>query len=202
MKRVIILLTLLILTSFFGYAQIETYDYIAPFQKKFSAVKKDNKWGFINDEGIIAINFRDDLVTTKTNDGEYPVFSNGKCLVVKKESGISYFGYIDTSGKTIIKPVFLNATNFKNKKAIVLKLNKETRGYNNVLGKKIVYYTYVEVIIDEYGEIKEHLTAPTNIVLVKGMFKGVPKIGSKFLSEKLIATKSKDQKWTIKRISN
>jgi hypothetical protein len=121
---------------------------------------------------------------------------------LKKQNDISYFGYIDTFGKTVIKPAFLNATNFHNNSAIVLKLNKEKTGYNNILGKNIVYYTYVEVIINASGEIKENLTAPTNIILRKEKLKIPPKITSKFLSEKLISVKNKKGSWTIKKYKN
>ena len=57
------------------------------------------------------MSFRDDFVTTKSDDDNYPVFKNGIC-------------YIDNSGETVIEPRFLNATNFINKTAIALELKK------------------------------------------------------------------------------
>jgi hypothetical protein len=199
MKKVAILLILTFLTPFFGYTQ--TLDYVSPFHEGFSAVKKGNQWAFINKEGVIVIDFRDDLVSTKTNEQEYPVFKNNRCIIIKKEKNISYFGYIDTSGKTVIKPTFLNATNFKNNLAIVLDLKKEVAGYNHIIGKDIVYYTYLEVIINAKGEIKEKLTAPKNVVLAKKFLPVSPKITSKLLSKKLVAVINQNQKWTIKKIT-
>jgi hypothetical protein len=202
MKKVAILFLITFLTPFFGYTQtLDAFDDISPFYEGFSAVKKGNKWAFINKEGTIVIDFRDDLVATKTNEQEYPIFKNNRCIIIKKEKNISYFGYIDTSGKTVVKPTFLNATNFKNNMAIVLDLKKEVAGYNNVIGKDIVYTTYLEVIINAKGEIKEKLTAPRNVVLAKKFLPIPPKITSKLLSKKLVAVINQNQKWTIKKIT-
>jgi len=201
MKRAIILLVTIAFIPFLGFAQTtESFDYISPFNDGLAAVKKDNQWAFINGKGDIVIDFRNDLVTTKTTDGEYPVFKSDRCIIIKKENEISYFGYINTSGKTVIKPVFLNATNFLNNVAIVLKLNKEKAGYNNVLGKNVIYYNYLEVIINANGEIKDILTKPTNVVLRKEKLKIPPKITSKFLSSKLVSVKNKKGSWTLKKI--
>jgi hypothetical protein len=203
MKRTLILVVALYIIPFFGISQtIENLDFISPFEENLAAVKKGNQWGFINKEGALVINFRTDLVKTRIRNEEYPVFNNGRCIILKKQNDISYFGYIDTFGKTVIKPTFLNATNFHNNSAIVLKLNKEKAGYNNILGKDIVYYTYIEVIINANGEIKENLTAPINVILSKEKLKIPPKITSKFLSEKLISVKNKKGRWTIKKYKN
>ncbi|WP_339885560.1 WG repeat-containing protein [Polaribacter vadi] len=203
MKRVVILFLLTFLTPFIGFTQTSiSFDYVSPFYEGFSAVKKGNQWAFINTEGVIVIDFRDDLVSTKINNEEYPIFKNNRCIIVKEENKISYFGYIDSSGKTVINPTFLNATNFQNSIAIVLKLNKEKAGFNNVLGKNIVYYTYLEVITNKEGEIKENLTAPKNVVLSKKNLSKPPKITSKFLSDKLVLILDEHQKWIIKKIAN
>ncbi|AOW16836.1 hypothetical protein LPB03_04850 [Polaribacter vadi] len=203
MKRVVILFLLTFLTPFIGFTQTSiSFDYVSPFYEGFSAVKKGNQWAFINTEGVIVIDFRDDLVSTKINNEEYPIFKNNRCIIVKEENKISYFGYIDSSGKTVINPTFLNAINFQNSIAIVLKLNKEKAGFNNVLGKNIVYYTYLEVIINKEGEIKENLTVPKNVVLSKKNLSKPPKITSKFLSDKLVLILDEHQKWIIKKIAN
>ena len=203
MKRVVILFLLTFLTPFIGFTQTSiSFDYVSPFYEGFSAVKKGNQWAFINTEGVFVIDFRDDLVSTKINNEEYPIFKNNRCIIVKEENKISYFGYIDSSGKTVINPTFLNATNFQNSIAIVLKLNKEKAGFNNVLGKNIVYYTYLEIITNKEGEIKENLTAPKNVVLSKKNLSKPPKITSKFLSDKLVLILDEHQKWIIKKIAN
>jgi hypothetical protein len=203
MKKVANLFIVTFLIPFFGFTQTtDTFETISPFHEGFAAVKKGNQWGFINTEGTIVIDFRDDLVTTKTHEGAYPVFKNNRCIIVKKEKKISYFGYIDIAGKTVIAPTFLNAINFQNNVAIVLELKKEIAGYNNVLGKDIVYYTYLEVLINTQGEIKQQLTTPENIVLERKYLPAPPKITSKLLSEKLVKVLNKNRKWTIKKILN
>ena len=83
------------------------------------------------------MDFRNDLVPTKTDNASYPIFSNDKCLIVEVKDGVNYYGYIDKSGKTIITPQFLNATNFKYEKAIALKIHKETIGYNDIFKKAV-----------------------------------------------------------------
>ncbi|WP_299667851.1 WG repeat-containing protein [uncultured Polaribacter sp.] len=203
MKRVVILFLLAFLTPFFAFTQTQdTFEKISPFYEGLSAIKKGNQWAFINTKGAIIIGFRDDLVTTKTNDGVYPVFRNNRCLIVKEKEHISYFGYIDTVGKTVIEPTFLNAENFQNNVAIVLELKKEIAGYNNVIGKSIVYRTYSEVIINKKGEMIENLTAPKNIVLERKFLLKPPKITSKLLSEQLVAVLNKNKRWMLKRITN
>lgn len=199
MKKVVILLVVLFLIPVFVGAQsIENLDFISPFNDGLSAIKKDNQWAFINQEGAIVINFRNDLVTTKFNDGNYPVFVNNRCLIMKEINGISYFGYIDTSGKTIIDTQFLNAQNFQNNEAIVLKLTEEFIGKNDVLGKNIVQYKYYEVIIDTDGNINQYLTPKGfNTVLDKKYIKTPPKITSRRISDNLYAIYGENKNWTI-----
>lgn len=199
MKKVVILLVVLFLIPVFVVAQsIENLDFISPFNDGLSAIKKDNQWAFINQEGAIVINFRNDLVTTKFNDGNYPVFVNNRCLIMKEINGISYFGYIDTSGKTIIDTQFLNAQNFQNNEAIVLKLTEEFIGKNDVLGKNIVQYKYYEVIIDTDGNINQYLTPKGfNTVLDKKYIKTPPKITSRRISDNLYAIYGENKNWTI-----
>lgn len=199
MKKVVILLVVLFLIPVFVGAQsIENLDFISPFNDGLSAIKKDNQWAFINQEGAIVINFRNDLVTTKFNDGNYPVFVNNRCLIMKGINGISYFGYIDASGKTIIDTQFLNAQNFQNNEAIVLKLTEEFIGKNDVLGKNIVQYKYYEVIIDTDGNINQYLTPKGfNTVLDKKYIKTPPKITSRRISDNLYAIYGENKNWTI-----
>mgnify|MGYP003625778902 CR=1 FL=1 len=200
MKSTNMLFTLLFLIPFFGFSQTtEIFDYVSPFHEGFSAVKSGNQWGFINKEGSLVIGFRDDLFPSKIKDESYPVFSNNRCIIVKKENAIAYFGYIDTSGKTVIPATFLNATNFKNDVAIVLELFKEIAGHNDIMGKDIVYYTYREVIINANGKIKEKLTSPKNVVLTKQFLIEPPEITSKFLSVNMVKTLNDNKKWMLKK---
>lgn len=199
MKKGIILLVALFLVSIFGITQnIENVDYISSFNDGLAAIKKDNKWGFINKEGDIVLNFRNDLVATKSNGGEYPIFQNGRCLISKETNGILYYGYIDTLGKIVIEPQFINASNFINNEAIVLHLIKNVIGENDILEIKMVNYKYHEVVIDINGEIKEFLTPKGfSIVLDKKYLKIPPKITSKRISDNMYAVLNENKKWTI-----
>ncbi|MFD2915751.1 WG repeat-containing protein [Psychroserpens luteus] len=203
-KKAIILFIVIVLIPIFGFTQsIEHLDYISPIHDGFAAIKKDGQWAFINANGDMVVSFRNDLVTTKLDQGSYPVFVENRCLIQEKKDGISYFGYIDPSGKTIIEPQFLNATNFNNGNAIVLELVKEITGRNAALKKDIVYYKYFETIIDKNGEIKRYLNPPgVNIVLDREFLREPPKINSKRLSDNLYAILNKNKKWSLITIKN
>jgi len=175
-------------------------DYISPFYDDVAAVKKGNNWGFMDKEGTIIVNFRDDLVSSETDKGNYPIFSNERCLIYIEKSGVVYFGYIDKLGKTVIEPQFLNATNFNENAAIVLKLVKEKLGTNELM-KTVVSYDYYEVVVDKEGEIGPYLNdEPVHITLANQNTKKKPVITSKFVSENLIAVRNNNKKWTIKTI--
>ena len=198
MKKIIILF---ILIPFLGFSQItDKLDYISPYNEGFSAVKKGNQWAFINLKGNIVIDFRDNLVLTETNNKKYPVFINERCLISEKKDGISYFGYIDTSGTTIIEPQFLNATNFDEEFAIVIELYKEILGKNNILNKQTVRYESTEVIINKSGIIIRKLTEPKGLALSRNYINKPPKISSKIIAENLFSALGKDNKIIIKKI--
>lgn len=142
-------------------------------------------------------------MATSIDNAYYPIFSEDRCLVIEVKNGISYFGYIDTSGKTVIEPQFLNATNFSKGEAMTLKLIKETVARNKALGKDVVYYKYFEVAIDTIGTVGNYLTQKgVNVVLDKSYLKKPPQITSKHISENLYAIKHKDKTWTIINYNN
>lgn len=199
MKKIVIAL---ILIPFFGFTQtIKNLDFIAPMSDDLIAVQKNNTWGFINNEGTLVIDFRDDLVLTPSAQGEYPVFKNGRCLISEKKDGITYFGYIDKTGETIIEPQFLNATNFENNKALVLHVIEERIGKNEILGKNVVFHRCFEVLIDHNGEIKNYLNPEgVNIVLSKTRLRTPPNITSKKITDNIYAVLNKNKKWTVEVI--
>lgn len=89
-----IFLTLLII-PILGIGQtIENIDFVSPFHDGLSAVKKGNNWAFIDQNGSIIIDFRQDLVKTKTDKGYYPLFSNGKCIIAQKKMIYSFMGLL------------------------------------------------------------------------------------------------------------
>lgn len=199
MKKILIVILII---PFIGIAQtLENLDYISPFNNGIAAVKKGSEWGFIDQDGSLFIDFRNDLVLTKTDDANYPIFKNDRCLIAHHKDEVLYYGYINKDGVTVITPEFLNASNFKNGSAIVLKLVKEQLGSNELM-KNVVNYHYFEVIIDKDGEIRQYLTEdPIHITLSKRYLKVAPNITSKFISEDLIAIEGINKKWKIKKIN-
>ncbi len=196
------LIKYLILLIFLPYAlssqNIENINVIAPFSDGLAAIQKGNEWAFVDMNGKIIIDFRDDIVASSNE--EYPLFMNNRCLIKKIKNGISYFGYIDKTGKTVIDPIYLNASNFNNSKAIVLKLLKNVLGTNDVLDKKMIDYDYIEVIINTNNDILQYISEPYHITLSKDYLRTPPLIKSKLISESIIATLNKNNTWSIKPI--
>jgi hypothetical protein len=193
---------IILMLPFLGLSQtLENLDFISPFHEDLAAVQKDGQWAFIDKEGTIIIDYRSDLVETQTDNGLYPFFSDGRCLIEVEKDGISYFGYIDSSGNQVIDPQFLNAKNFKDGKAIVLQLIKEVAGENKALGKRVVYYKYFEVLINKQGDLEAYLSEnPQNIILDESYIKNPPQISYKQVSESLFIKKNKSGKSTLVKI--
>ena len=202
MKRFITFSLILVVFSFLGRAQeLSQIDFISPFYDGLAAVQKGDSWGFINEDGKLVVEFRYDLVLKEVNGHSYPVFNSGRCLIHEKREGISYFGYIDDKGKTVLPLDFLNATHFKEGTALVLKLFKNVLGRNDVLGKAMIDYSYREIIIDVNGqELYYIFEDPVHITLSKDFIKEVPEIKSKFLAKSILAVKMEEKKWSIKKL--
>lgn len=176
---------------------LENLDQIGPFHEGLAAIQKGSQWGFMNTKGELVVDFRKDLLPSSEHEN-YPVFVDERCRITRKKEGIMYFGYIDPAGKTIIEPQFLNATNFKDGNAIVLKLRKEVAGKNDALGKSVIYYRYNEVIITKEGEIVKYLTQEgKNVVLDKDYLKNPPQITFKHISPNLFAQKDQSNLWQL-----
>lgn len=203
MKRGLFLALIITMSPFFGHTQsTENLDYISPFHNDLAAIKKDGQWAFMDRKGDVVMTYRTDLALTISKDDSYPIFYNNRCLIEQKKNGISYFGYIDTSGNVVIEPQFLNATNFNNEKAIALEVIKETVAQNRALDKNIVYYRYYEVVIDMDGKINKYLNPEgVNIVLDKKHLREPPKITSQILSDGLVAVKGKNKKWSLIKLN-
>lgn len=206
MKTLIVLLAFILNFNFMMSQVHQDLDEIAPYQEDLAAIKKSDQWAFINKNGEVVIDFRSDLVSsisendlqmTTSKFRSYPHFVEGKCLIKKLKNGIYYYGFIDTKGNEVIAPEYVNATNFKNGKSIVVKFEKIPVGSNDLLEKKVVTYRLEEKIIDSNGEIIKALfnfrkTIPKN---VEGDLP--PTIMSKFLGPNLIALKYETGKWEI-----
>ena len=198
-----LLLLVLVLSFWGGAAQQLTFDYIAPFHDGKAAVQKGNEWGFINDKGELIVSFRSDLVPTE-EDGvmAYPRFDSGRALITKVVEGIRHYGYIDMMGSVVVEPVFINASVFRNGHAIVLKVNKQTLGRNEVLGKDVVSYSYNEVVIDVDGEVVTFLRGPINLQYDKEFLKENPEVMSYFVNDLLVATQREDSTWELHPIED
>lgn len=199
MRKKIVFTTVLLLFSLLGFNQnVENIDFISPFNDGLAAVEKDGQWGFINESGDIAIPFRSDLVLTKNNGKDYPVFSSNRCLISEDRDGIIYFGYIDQNGAKILEPQYLNATHFQNGMAIVLVLIKTNVGNSQLLKKPLVSYDYFEAVISPDGEVIKYLLEdPIHVTLAKEFLRKPPLITSKIISDQLIAQWSKEKRWEI-----
>jgi hypothetical protein len=202
MKLTIYLIFILITVPYLAFSQaIVDVDFISTMHEDRAAIKKGNQWAFIDSEGKIAINYRDDLVATNTENGDFPVFKNGRCLITQKKDGISYFGYINTLGEIVIEPQYLNATNFTDNLAIVLLLNKTEISKNVALNKTVVSYGYFEVAIDLNGKALTYLSEePTHITLSSDYIRKPPAIYSKIISDALIAVINSQKKWSIVKV--
>lgn len=197
MKRIVILI-ICFSVYLVGYSQAQRdMDEVSPFHEELAAIKNGKQWAFINKSGERVIDFRDDLVPSKStrNTSYYPIFVEGKCLIKKIKDGISYYGYINTKGSTVIEPQFLNASNFVNGYAIIIKLEKREMGDNSLLGKPLTSKRLEEYAIDATGKIVKYLENSRGYLASNG--KKTPKFRAKFIAPRLIAVKNKKGKWDI-----
>ena len=190
-----------------GIAQIiRGVDEVTPYHEDLAAIKKENQWAFINKEGLKVIDFRDDLVSTidehfldekGISSVSYPLFKEGRCLIKKIIDGVYYYGYIDNNGKEIIAPQYVNATNFMNGYAIIIKFATIVLGENEALDKRVVSYKLEEYVIDTSGKLIKYLDNARNSIPSNLKNNIPPEFESKFIAPHLIAVKTKDQKWDI-----
>jgi len=206
--RTLALLFLLVLMPYSGAAQdLAEIDEVAPFNEGLAAVRKGNQWGFINEKGDLVIDFRDDLVWNKFADTgredvdgiRQPIFRDGRCLIKEmlEEEEIYVYGFIDKTGKTVIKPEYLNVTEFNQGYAVGILLTKTFRGKNN-FQLNIYDYKFSEVILDTKGDIMLLLTQRDNILMSRRRYE-LPDLYAKLLSPKLAAVKKGDN-WELKKL--
>lgn len=186
MKKIRIILVFIMLLPFLGFTQnFEGIDFVSPFNEGLASIKKADQWAFINEKGEIVIDFRGDLVSEKIKNEMYPISKNSMILIQRVENNITYFGFADKTGKTVISPQYLKAKNFENNRSIVLILIKQKLGHNSLLNKPVVTYKYREVLIDKSGNVIRYLGLLMPFSMVKHN-KIRPEIHSKIISKKLI----------------
>lgn len=206
MKTIFNTLTLILLPLLLFGQLVKNADFISPLEDGFAAVKVDNQWGFMDETGKLVLQLRNDLisneqVTTATDIGvasmHYPLMIEERAVVKSVKDGIPYYGFIDTNGNIVIKPEFLNVSNFKDGYAVALKLSEEVLGENKPLGKRVVSYFYDLVLIDKEGQITKYLCGPFPIALAKERLKNAPPIVAKDISPNLITVKTPVGKWEV-----
>jgi hypothetical protein len=203
MKKLLILIVCFSIYSAAFSQTVSDLDEVYPFHGDFAAIKKANQWAFIDKEGKQTIDFRTDLVlTSQTNSLNqimaYPVFNDGRCLMRKLKGDTYYYGFFNEKGEEVIKPQFLNASNFSNGHAIVVLSSKDSLGFNYVLKKAIVSNIIEEYVIDASGELVKYLYNPRKNAPANYQ-NGVPIIESKFIAPSMVAAKNQRGKWDIRK---
>jgi len=208
MKKRIFLWVLTILVALPISAQVlQNIDEIAPFSEGLAAVRKGQQWGFINEEGKLVIEFRDDIYTNPKVDVtkkdvlgvQFPMFNEGLCLIKQTvEDGVPVYGFIDKTGAVVIKPQFLNIYPFKDGYTTGVLLDKTVKGENEF--KLDIYeYKFFDVKVSTSGEITDYFENRDHILMTIRRYT-TPTINAKLISTGLVALHTPDNGWTIKSL--
>jgi hypothetical protein len=207
-QNILFLIAILIFPIALCAQEIKNIDQITPFNEGLAAVRQGDKWGFINEEGKLVIDFRNDLHWNKNADTSklditgvrYPIFNEGRCLITKKvEDGVPLYGFIDTSGNTVIEPQFLNVYPFKDGYTTGVLFDRTYRGENE-FKLKIYEFKFFDVLFDTSGKIEEYFERRQNIEMTKKRYQ-IPFIGVKRLTDGIAAVYIKDQGWEIRKLT-
>tara|TARA_R110001592_G_scaffold4133_5_gene23177 strand:- start:11637 stop:12278 length:642 start_codon:yes stop_codon:yes gene_type:complete len=208
MKKRIFLWVLTLLVALPISAQVlQNIDEIAPFSDGLAAVRRGQQWGFINEEGTMVIDFRDDIYWNQNVDKtrsdvsgvQYPMFNDGRCIIKQTiEDGVPVFGFIDKTGAVVIPPQFLNVFPFKNGFTTAVLLDKTIKGENE-FKLKIYEYKFFDVRLNTGGEITDYFEKRDHIQMTIRRYK-MPEIGAKILSENLVATQKAGKGWSIEKL--
>lgn len=216
MKRCILILVMLPGLLWTAQAQsletlnkplLEGLDQVAPFHEGLAAVRKGTQWGFINTDGDLVIDFRDDLVWHASPDPEargvravaYPRFQDGRCMIrTLGEEEIPLYGFIDTEGRTAITPEYLNLTEFHQGNAIGVHVKKTFRGTNN-FQLNIYDYSFTEVVLNPQGEAVWPLGEVRDIQMKKQRYT-LPPVRARLMGNQLVAVESTPGNWEVRKI--
>ncbi len=199
---------MLMFTNVFYSQTIKNIDEIAPFSEGLAAVRQGNQWGFINEEGTMVINFRNDIYWNQDADTSkddisgvrFPMFNEGRCLITKNvEEGVPVFGFIDTKGNVVLEPQLLNVYPFKDGYTTAVLFEKTMKGKNE-FNLNIYDFKFHDVMLDTSGEILEFFNRRYNIQMTKKRYQR-PTIGVKRLSKGLVAVHAKNQGWEIRKLT-
>lgn len=209
MKNIIITaFAMLMFPNVFHSQRVKNIEEIAPFNEGLAAVRQGNQWGFINEEGQLVINFRNDIYWNQDADTskkdiagvQYPMFNEGRCLITKiVEDGVPVFGFIDTKGNVVLEPQLLNVYPFKNGFTTAVLYEKSMKGKNE-FNLDIYEFKFHDVMLDISGEIVEFFNRRYNIQMTKKRYQR-PSVGVKQLSKGLVGVHTQDQGWEVRKIT-
>lgn len=208
MKKIITTVLLVLMLPNVSHSQtIKNIDEIAPFSEGLAAVRQGDRWGFMNEEGQMVINFRSDIYWNPDADTskmdisgvQYPLFNEGRCLITKVvEDGVPVFGFIDTQGNVVLEPQLLNVLPFKNGFATGVLFEKSLKGKNE-FNLNIYEFKFHDVLLDTSGEIVEFFHRRKNIQMTKKRYKR-PSVGAKQLTKGLVGVYSGNQGWEVRKV--
>jgi hypothetical protein len=178
---------------------MQDLDEVGNYNEGLASINKGDQWAFMDKEGNIVIEFRNDLASYIDENGEVtpPMFHDGRAIKTITSDDIKLFGYIDVSGKEVIKCEYVNATPYSKGFAIVMRYSKKVVGQNKLLDKNVVNYQIEESVIDVNGKAMTPSLNARNYGQEKMKSGKSPKLSIKFIGERMIAVKMQDQKWDI-----
>lgn len=196
MKTLILFVLSFFICTTINSQLIQNLDHVGDYNEGLSAIKKGEQWAFMDENGNIVIDYRNDLASFIDEDGQIvpPMFHNDRALIMKTVDNVKVYGYIDTSGKEVIKCEFVSATPFSNGYAIVMIYYKEVVGKNKLLGKDVVNYQTEEFVIDINGKamtprLNKRIFAPQKMKSGEQ-----PELSIKFIGERIITVETENQK--------
>ncbi len=131
-------------------AKIVIADIFGDFHEGLCAVKKGDKWGFIDTAGNQVIDFVLDFYNINY---EYPFFSSGLCMLNYSNKGYKALRYIDKKGKDVINnPNYIDGTPFVDGYAMV---NTKTRKFIYIDTKGIPIYPGISGNQETFVSIKQ-----------------------------------------------
>jgi hypothetical protein len=114
------------------------------------------------------------------------------------EEQIPVYGFIDKSGKVVIEPEYLNATEFENGYAVAILFTKSFRGENR-FQLRIYDHKFSEVILNTSGEIMRLIEQRNNIQMSPRRYT-LPELRTRILAPELLAVKGEANTWDIRKV--
>lgn len=207
-KNIFTAFAMFILCNLVSSQTIKNIDEIAPFSEGLAAVRQGDRWGFINEEGTMVIDFRSDIYWNRNADTSkndisgvrFPMFKEGRCLITKTvEEDVPVFGFIDALGNIVLEPQLLNVYPFKDGYTTAVLFEKVMKGKNE-FDLNIYEFKFHDVLLDTSGKILEFYNKRDNIQMTKKRYQR-PTIGAKRLSDGLVAVHTQNQGWEIRKIT-